>query len=364
MAEQKSIQPKIRKEKKNIQKPAGSTVKQQQTALVTGANGFIGSHLSCKLVEKGFKVFGIYRKKSSKNPQFMKYVEEGKIVPCLGDVRDFDYSDMPPVDYIFHIAGKVSVYGDMKEFMEINYDGTHKLLKYAKCAQPKCFVYYSSTAVYGYYGYIDLSEEGEKKPFDNPYSISKLQAETLVKEFCVRNKIDYTIIRPGNVYGEYDYTSSYEIYTRIKKEKMMICAGGKYKSCFAYVGNLVDASIWTALQKKAHNTDYNVTDGNNETLKEMFTMIAQTFGVRPKFTNFSQGMAKCVASVVEGTYKLFRVKKVPLITKFSVWQNCANYNFSINKLLATGFKIQVPMSEGIKRTCDWILSLEGKNGAK
>jgi len=335
-----------------------------KTALVTGANGFIGSHLACKLAEQGFKVYGIYRKDSSQNPKFMEYVQKGNIVRYSGDVRDFNYSQMPAVDYIFHIAGKVSAYGPMKEFIEINYNGTQKLLEYAKRVRPKCFTYFSSTAVYGYYGYVDLPENGEKKPFDNPYSISKLMTENLVRESCTTNKIDYVIIRPGNVYGEYDYTSSHEIYTRIKREKMMICAGGQYESCFVYVGNLADASIYIALNKKAHNADYNVTDGQNETLKEMFTLIAKTFGVKAKFTNFPKGLAKCVATVVEGTYKLFRIKKAPLITKFSVWQNCADYSFSIKKLLSTGFKPKVSMGEGVKKTCAWINSLEDKNKQK
>ncbi len=72
---------------------------------------------------------------------------------------------------------------------------------------------------------------------------------------------------------------------------MLISAGGKYESCFVYVGNLVDATILTSFKPEARNTDYNVTDGHRETLKEMFTAIANEFGVRAKFTNipaFSQ----------------------------------------------------------------------------
>lgn len=331
-----------------------------KTALVTGANGFIGSHLSCKLVEQGFTVYGIYRRATSENPKFLEYVKSGKIIQNLGDVRDFDYSKLPKVDYIFHIAGKVSVYGKMEEFIEINYQGTQKLLNYVQNSKIKCFTYFSSTAVYGYDGYVDLKEDAEKKPFKNPYSISKLLTENLVKEFCQKNKLNFLIVRPGNVFGEYDYTSSHQIYTRIKNEKMMICAGGKYKSCFVYVGNLVDAVIYLSQKEDVLNTDYNITDGKNETLKEMFTMIANEFNVRPKFTNFPAPMAKCVASVVEGVYKLFGIKKAPLITKFSIWQNCADYNFSIEKLLSTGFKPQFSMEEGVKRTCNWISSLTDK----
>ena len=330
-------------------------------ALVTGANGFIGSHLSCKLVEQGFKVIGLYRKTHSNNPQFNKYVEEGKIVPKIGDFTTFDYSEIGKVDYIFNIAGKVSVWGSVDSFMKVNYAGAQRLLEYAKKVKPKCFCQFSSVAVYGFGGYVDLKEEAEKKPFKNGYGISKLETEKLVEKECTENGIDYLIVRPGNVYGEYDYTSSHEIYTRIKKQKMLISANGRFKSCFVYVGNLVDAVIHLALNENTHNTDYNITDGNNETLREMFTCIAKHFKVKPKFTNVPGPIAKMVAFMVELCYKMFRIKKAPLITKFSVWQNCADYSFSIEKLKNAGYTPTVSMDEGVEKTVNWINNLENEN---
>ena len=330
--------------------------------LVTGASGFIGSHVCCKLVQEGCLVVGIARRTTSNNPLFNEYVNQGKIIMISGDITNFNYSTLPKCHKIIHIAGKVGVYGKMSDFINTNYKSTERLLEYAKSINVKCFVYFSSTAVYGYYGYENLTESAEKKPFKNPYSISKLQTENLVADYCKSNNINYIIIRPGNVYGEYDYTSSHEIYSRIKKEKMLICAGGKYKSCFVYVGNLADATIMAMQNEKAYNQDYNVTDGNNETLKQMFTLIANTFNVKPKFKNVPAILSKITATIIEGTYHLFRIKKPPLITKFSVWQNCANYSFSIDKIKSIGFTPKISMEEGVRRTCNWINNLEEQHG--
>ena len=331
-----------------------------ETALVTGANGFIGSHLATSLVDRGFMVYAIHRRKTSKNPTYNKYVEDGKIKVFLGDVSNFDTSALPPVDYIYHIAGKVSVWGKLEDFRKINLGGTKKFLEYAKRCSVKCFTYLSSVAVYGFYGYKNIAEDGEKKPFKNPYSLSKLETETYVREYCTQNNIPFVIIRPGNVYGEYDYTSSHEIYTRVKREKMLISAGGKYESCFVYAGNLVEAIVHTSQTPDARCTDYNVAD-NNDTLKTYLTDVANAFGVKPKFKNFPGPIARLTACLVEGFYKMFFIKKAPLITRFSVYQNCADYSFSIDKLLKTGYAPKFTKKQGIENTVNWIRGLDNEN---
>lgn len=328
--------------------------------LVTGAGGFIGSHLCEKLVAEGYHVIALNRSKSSKNANFNKLVTQKKITHVQGDITTFDFNTLPNVEYIFHIAGKVSVWGKLKDFMHINYNGTKRLLQYAKKTQPKCFIYFSTVAVYGFYGYTHLKEDGEKKPFNNPYSISKLKTEALVQDLCANNNQNFVIVRPANVYGEYDYTASYEIFSRIKKENMMICAKGKYLSCFVYVKNLVDAVYTLGTTPSAYNTDYNISDGNNETLHEMFTAIAHQFAVKPRFTNFPAWMAKSMAHLVEFFYKVFAIKKAPLITKFSVYQNCNHYNFSIEKLKSIGYTPKYSMTKGIKNTCNWINKIQDK----
>ena len=328
-----------------------------ETALVTGANGFIGSHLAVELVKRGFFVYGLHRRKNAKNEEYNKLVESGKIKVIQADISQITPNELPKVDYVFHIAGKVSVWGKIDEFRKINCMGTKKLLEYAKDNNVKCFTYLSSVAVYGFYGYKNIEETGEKKPFKNPYSISKLETENMVEQFSNYNNLPYVIIRPGNVYGEYDYTSSHEIYTRVKKQKMVISAGGKYESCFVYVGNLVEAIIYTALNNHAHNTDYNVAD-NNDTLKTYLTDVAYEFGVKPKFKNFVKPIAKFSACMVEVFYKIFNIKKAPLITRFSVYQNCNHYSFSIKKLLKAGYRPKFTKQQGIAKTVGWINNLE------
>ena len=334
---------------------------ENKSILVTGGNGFIGSHIVNNFVDKGYKVFVLCRKNKSNNEKFMENLNNGKIEIIQNDINLVDFKDLPDVNYIVHVAGLVSAYGKMQDFMQVNYNGTAKLLEYAKSLKNlECFSYISSTAVYGYTGYTNISEDYPKKPFNNPYSISKLKTEQLVESFCKESNINYLILRPGNVYGEYDYTSSYQIYSRVKKCKMSICAGGNKQSCFVYSGNLAEAITYTTLNSHCYNTDYNITDGNDETLKEYLTKVANAFGVKAKFINFPAPIAKCVASLIEGIYKLFRIKKAPLITKFSIWQNCVDYSFSIDKLLSTGYKKIADEETAIRSSVEWFNSQDKK----
>jgi len=322
-------------------------------ALVTGGRGFIGSHLCVRLAESGVLVYALNRSNTSKNKKYNEFVIQGKILILQGDIIDFNYLNIPKMDYIYHLAGKVSVWGEYSEFEDINYHATERLLQFAKMNPPECFCFFSTASVYGFYGYKNLTEDEKKIPFKNPYPLTKLKTEELVKSFCPANKINYVIIRPCNVYGEYDYTSSYEIYKRIKNEKMILCANGGYLSCFVYIGNFIDASLLLSKNINAYNTDYNVSDGYNETLYGYCAAVAKQFNVKPKFTNVPAPFAKIAANIIECWYKFFRIKTAPLITKFSVYQNCADYNFSIQKLKNTGYSPKINMEEGIKRTIQW-----------
>lgn len=327
---------------------------QQLTALVSGATGFIGSHLCCELVKKGFKVYGLSLRGKAKNKEFLTYVEKGDIELFCSDISNLDISILPKVDYIYHVAGKVAVWGSIKDFAKINIVGTQNLLEYAKtCPKLKCFTYFSSVAVYGFNGYSNLKENAEFLPMNNNYPISKIVAEEEVKKCANENKFDYVIVRPGNVYGEYDYTSSYDIYKRVKHKKMLLCGGGIYESCFVYVGNLVSATLHLSQTNTAHNTDYNLTDGNNYTLIKVLNLIANEFKVDAKFKNFPAWLSRIIARLVECHYRLFRIKKAPLITKFTVEQNLHNYSFSMDKTYKTKFRCPYSTEEGIKRTVAW-----------
>lgn len=332
-----------------------------EKALITGVSGFVGATLALKLVGKGIEVIGVDMSDKPRNKELNKLIQDGIVKVYKGDLNTFDFNSLPPVDYVYQIAGKVSPWGDIKEFDRINVDGTRRVIDYAKKAGSKSLLYLSSVAVYGFYGYKNLKEEDRKEYFNNPYCISKLRAETMVMNYCRDIKLPYVVIRPGNVYGPYDFTSSNQIYSLIKKGKMPYIDKGKYLSCFVYVENLADAIADAGLTPSAWNEDYNITDGHGETLGQYFEEVAKQMGVKPKFTNIPSFAAKAFATLLEGGYKLVKSKKGPFITRFSTYQNCGDYHFSIDKARNKfNFTPQISKEEGIRRTVEWFRTLEEK----
>ena len=133
---------------------------------------------------------------------------------------------------------------------------------------------------------------------------------------------------------------------------------GKYISCFVYVENLAAAIVSACTNKDAWGEDYNITDGVGETLHEYFVAVATALGVKPKFSSIPSPIAKIVATIVEGLYKLIRSKKAPLITRFSTYQNCVDYHFSIQKAKDKfGYQPKISMQEGIMRSVSWFNTL-------
>ncbi len=325
-----------------------------KTAFISGICGFVGSHLAIELVKNGLNVIGIDITKDTKNPELKRLIEKGKVKIYNGDLIDYDFKNIPNADYVYHTASKVTYWGNEEEFNRINANGTKKVIDYAIRSKSKVFLYFSSTAVYGFAGYINRKEEDEKKPFNNPYCLSKLKAEELVKEFCPKNNINYIIIRPGNVFGPYDFTSSFEVYKHIKKGKLPLIDGGRYKNCFVYVENLAKGAYKASITENAYNKDYNITDGTEFTLRDYVKCVENN--IRPLKTqkSYPRFLAKPTAIVCETLFKLLKSKKAPLISKFVVYQHAKDYHFTIEKAKQSfGYEPVVKIEEAIKKTCDW-----------
>ena len=176
--------------------------------LVTGAEGFIGSHLTELLVNEGYDVRAMVQYNSFNNwgwiDTFDKEVKD-KLDIFLGDVRDPNgvRTAMEGVDAVFHLAALIAIpysYHSPDMYVDTNIKGTLNILQAARDLGTKRILVTSTSEVYGTAQYVPIDE---KHPFQgqSPYSATKIGADRLAESFYRSFNLPVTIVRPFNTYG-------------------------------------------------------------------------------------------------------------------------------------------------------------------
>jgi NAD dependent epimerase/dehydratase len=176
--------------------------------LVTGAGGFIGSHLSERLVELGSKVKVIVRYNSRSDWGLLEMLPKQRldeIEVIMGDLRDGDAvrSAAKDVDIIFHLGSLIAIpysYIHPRETIETNIMGTLNILTAARENSIEKVIHVSTSEVYGTAQYVPIDE---KHPLQgqSPYSASKIGADMIAESFYRSFGVPVTIVRPFNTFG-------------------------------------------------------------------------------------------------------------------------------------------------------------------
>lgn len=176
--------------------------------LVTGADGFIGSHLTETLIQKGYEVKAFTYYNSFNNwgwldtlpEEIMKHVEI-----FSGDIRDPNgvRTAMQGVDEVFHLAALIAIpfsYHSPDSYVDTNIKGTLNVLQAARDLETSRVLITSTSEVYGTAQYVPIDE---KHPFQgqSPYSATKIGADRLAESFYRSFNLPVSIVRPFNTYG-------------------------------------------------------------------------------------------------------------------------------------------------------------------
>ena len=176
--------------------------------LVTGAEGFIGSHLSELLVKEGYDVRAMVQYNSFNNWGWIDTFDEkikNKLDIFLGDVRDPNgvKEAMKGCDAVFHLAALIAIpysYHSPDMYVDTNIKGTLNILQAARDLNTKRILVTSTSEVYGTAQYVPIDE---KHPYQgqSPYSATKIGADRLSESFYRSFNLPVTIVRPFNTYG-------------------------------------------------------------------------------------------------------------------------------------------------------------------
>jgi NAD dependent epimerase/dehydratase len=179
-----------------------------KSVLVTGADGFIGSHLVEELLERGAEVRALAYYNSFNSWGWLDSLPAellSRVEVITGDIRDRGTVAklMPGVEFVFHLAALIGIpysYQSPESYIGTNITGTLNVLEEAKIHKPSRVLVTSTSEVYGTAQYVPIDE---KHPFQgqSPYSATKIGADRLAESYFRSFEIPVTIVRPFNTYG-------------------------------------------------------------------------------------------------------------------------------------------------------------------
>ena len=256
--------------------------------LVTGACGFIGSHLVEKLVRQNHNVraFTFY---NSRNSHGWLDNTDKKILKDLhlisGDVRDHDflYKHTKKIDIIFHLAALIGIpysYQAAKSYIDTNITGTYNVLNAAKINGVSKTIITSTSEVYGTAQKIPILESHSLNA-QSPYAASKIGADQLALSFYKSYGLPVTIIRPFNTFGPRQSARAIipTIITQLLQKKNIVKLGNLTPTRdFTYIEDAVNAFSSTIKAKKISGQVINIGNKFEISIKDILKIINKDFG--------------------------------------------------------------------------------------
>lgn len=316
-------------------------------SLITGSNGFAGSHLAEYLLNLGHRVRCLVRKTSD-----LANLRGLEVEYCYGDVTSPDSlpSALEGADYVFHLAGATKARNEAG-YMLVNAQGTENLAR--ACTDfpgLKMLIYCSSLAAVGPQSGPELLDESAIPAPLTAYGRSKLAGEERLREVC-GDKVPYTIVRPTGIYGPRDR----DIFIYFK----MISRGWKI------LLNLPDRKVslihakdlakicWLAASKSPPGETYLATDGNGYTWIELASLIEKALNRRAKKVMIPLSLVTAAAALMELSGGL-RGRAVTLNREKIRELKAPGWVCSIDKVREKlGFEPGYSIENGIAETARW-----------
>lgn len=267
-------------------------------ALVTGATGFIGVSLCKRLLTDTFHVRATSRTaKSAKNLPYGVTV-----VPITSIGPDTDWSEaLCGIDVIVHLAARVHVMDEhaanpLAEFRRVNVAGTERLARMAAAAGVRRFIFLSSVKVHGEETEIPYTEEYAPAPQD-PYGVSKLEAEECLRKIAAETRLEVVIIRPPLVYGPGVKANFLNLMKIVERRIPLPLASIHNRRSLVYLGNLVDAISTCVKHPRAAGQTFLVSDGDDVSTPELIRRMAQALESQARLLPFSPTLMRLAGRV-------------------------------------------------------------------
>ena len=310
-----------------------------KSVLVTGAEGFIGSHLVEKLLSLGANVTAMVKNNFKEDVGFLSSIpmnEENKINICMADLNDYDAVKeiTKNKDVIFHLGAEISIpysYKHPRTFVNTNINGTLNVLMAAKEHLVKRIVIMSTSEVYGTPDNVPIKETHTLKG-QSPYSATKIAAEKLAESFHLSYGLPIVIVRPFNTYGPRQSSRAIIptlITQALFKDKILV-GNTKPTRDFNFVEDIAEGLVKVCEKDELIGEVINIGTGKEISIGELAEKIIKLTGSR---------------AAIETENLRLRPEKSEIM------RLCADNSKMRDK---TGWTPKTDFETGLKKTIDWI----------
>jgi nucleoside-diphosphate-sugar epimerase len=325
--------------------------------LITGAAGFVGSHLVEYLLSQGVK-----------RKDLRLFIKKRESLKNLPDV-DFDIIEsdvrnknavkkaVEDVDVIYHLAAITVFDGKTYEdYKVVNVDGTQNLIDAVKNNRIKKFVFFSSIAVFGlpaYVGEIINWNENQPKRYAEDYGKSKYEGERRILKAHEEHGFPYVIIRPTTVYGPRDKLNLFELYKAIKGHYFFFIGDGKNKMDYVFVRDLVRGARQAELSKiKA--ADYILGGGKPISFKNVVKFVSKSIDVPVPNIHIPKQLGLGASYMIESMGRFIGIRFPLFPTRVKVMTTHCYFDISKAKK-EISYNPSTSFKEGTQITGKWFL---------
>lgn len=316
-------------------------------ALVTGADGFIGSHLTEMLLSQGYQVRALTNYNSFNYLGWLNEVKHPDLEVIAGDVRDPHICNQITIDIdiIFHLAALIAIpysYIAPYSYLDTNVKGTLNICEAAKANGVRRVLVTSTSEVYGTALYVPIDEKHPKQA-QSPYSASKIGADAISMSFYNAFNLPVVVVRPFNTYGPRQSARAIipTIITQIANGYKEIKLGDlSPMRDFNFVKDTCKGFIELSKCDEAIGQEVNICSNHEISMRDTLELIARIMNSKVEF--------------IEDTQRL-RPKNSEV---FRLWGD----NTKIKSL--TGFSPSYTLESGLRETIDWFLMEENLRNYK
>jgi len=320
---------------------------------VTGATGFVGSHLAEAFRSQGHPVATLARQGSD-----TAFLERLGVTVHRGDLTEPAAIACAVRDatVIVHCAAKVGDWGPVEEYRAVNVDGLRALLDACRGLPIHRFVHLSTLGVYAarhHYG-TDESEPPPAHHIDG-YTQTKAEGERLALQYHRDFQLPVVVLRPGFVYGPRDRTVLPRLVESLRRRLVRYLGNRRRAMNAIYVGNLIDAVGLAIETPQAVGRVYNLTDGEYISKQRFIESIVQSLELPPpRPVSVPLWLAKALAWVMERKARQQGDPEPPRLTQARVKFLGFNLDFSIERARQElGYRPRVSFDEGMAQTMAW-----------